>query len=195
MGIGAHDPEQPRVLGLVAHAGEVGAKRGAADLVERRDQRALRGCGDDRLERRQHALAVGLAERNEPHAGRNQVGGERMQIGVQRRLERDAVSRAGDADRDRIARRRRPRPRAADRAPAQARRRAWCRGRRGPAPWSPGGAPSMARRRRRARRRRAAPRHRRRRSRDEHGRTTRRRKSRRPRRSSPRASAAASSHP
>ena len=56
----------------------------------------------DRLERGEHALAVALAERDEPHAGRNQIGGDRVQEGVQRRLERDAVARGRDADRDRI---------------------------------------------------------------------------------------------
>ena len=64
---------------------------------------------DDRLERREHALAVGLAERNEPHAGRNQICGDGVQIGVQRRLKRDAVARRP---------RRRPRP---DRRPARPR--------------------------------------------------------------------------
>ena len=54
-------------------------KRGAADVVERRGQRPLRGRLDDRLQRGEHALAVGLAERDEPHAGRNQIGGDRMQ--------------------------------------------------------------------------------------------------------------------
>ena len=70
--------------------------------IERRRERARGGCGNDRLERREQALAVGLAERNEPHAGRNQVGRDGMQIGVQRGLERDAVARRRDADRDRI---------------------------------------------------------------------------------------------
>ena len=52
------------------------------------------GRGDDRLERGEHALAVGLAERDEPHAGGNQVGGHRMQIGGERRLDGDAVAGA-----------------------------------------------------------------------------------------------------
>ena len=86
--------EQPRVLRLVAHAGEVGAERRAADVVERRGERARRGRRDDRLERGEHALPVGLAERNEPHAGGDQIGGHGVQIGVQRRLERDAVAGA-----------------------------------------------------------------------------------------------------
>ena len=74
--------------------GDVGAERRAADIVERGRERALRGGGDDRLERRQHALAVGLAERDQPHAGRDPVGGDGMQIGGERRLERDAVAGA-----------------------------------------------------------------------------------------------------
>ena len=73
--------EQPRVLRLVAHAGDVGAERRAADLVERAAH-ALGTCGEDRLERGEHALAVGLPERNEPHAGRHEIGRDRLQKGV-----------------------------------------------------------------------------------------------------------------
>ena len=61
------------------------------------------------FERREHTLPVGLPERNEPHAGGDHVGGDRVQIGVQRRLERDAVAGGGDADRDRIGDRSIPR--------------------------------------------------------------------------------------
>ena len=50
-----------------------------------------RGRRNDRLERGEHALAVGLAERNQAHAGRNEVRRDGMQIGVQRRRERNAV--------------------------------------------------------------------------------------------------------
>ena len=81
---------------------QIGAQRRAADIVERRDERALRGRLDHRLERGEHALAVALAERDEAHAGRNEIGRTACRIGVQRRLERDAVARGGDADRDRI---------------------------------------------------------------------------------------------
>ena len=66
------------------------------------DKRALRGRLDDRFERGEHALAVALPERDEAHAGRNQIGGDRVQKGVQRRLKRDAVARSRDADRDRV---------------------------------------------------------------------------------------------
>src|SRR6266571_4174537 len=61
-------PEEARVLRLVAQAGEIGAERGAADLVERRRHRALGGARDHGLQRGEHALAVGLAERDQPHA-------------------------------------------------------------------------------------------------------------------------------
>ena len=49
-----------------------------------------------------HALAVGLAERDEPHAGGDPVGGERLQKGRERGRERDAVAGGGGRDRDRI---------------------------------------------------------------------------------------------
>src|SRR5664279_6564218 len=66
--------EQPRVLRLVPRAGEIGAEGGAADVVELdAHQRALRGRCDDGLQRRQHALAVALAERDQPHAGGNPI--------------------------------------------------------------------------------------------------------------------------
>src|ERR1044071_6604058 len=42
-------PEQPCVLGFVAHAGEIGADRRPADLIERRDERTRGGRGRDRL--------------------------------------------------------------------------------------------------------------------------------------------------
>ena len=70
--------EQPRVLGFVAHAGDVGAERGAADR-RARGERALGGGGDDRLQRGEYALAVGLAERDQPHAGGDPVGVDRVQ--------------------------------------------------------------------------------------------------------------------
>ena len=62
----------------------------------------LGGRGDDGLERRQHALAVGLAERDQPHPGGDPVGGDRLQIGCERRLQRDAVAGGGNRDRDRV---------------------------------------------------------------------------------------------
>src|SRR4029077_9893903 len=59
-------PEQPCVLGFVAHAGEIGAERRPADLIERRDERARGARRRDRLERGKNALPVGLAERHQP---------------------------------------------------------------------------------------------------------------------------------
>ena len=75
-------------------------------------ERALRGCGDDRLERGQHALAVGLAERN--RAARRRRSDWRR-----RRADRRAA-RARPRCRGRRPRRR-PRP---DRRPARPRPRA-----------------------------------------------------------------------
>ena len=94
--------ETTGVLGLVPHAGDVGAKRRAADLVERAGERLLRTGGDDRLEAGEHALPVGLPERNEPQAGRYEIARHRLQKGGERRLERDAMTGARDRDRDRI---------------------------------------------------------------------------------------------
>src|SRR6185503_2360163 len=89
-------PEQPRVLRLVPHGGDIGAECCAADLIQRRCQRARGGCRDEGLERGEQALPVGLAERNEPHTGRDQVRRYGMQIGGKRRLDRDTMSSGRD---------------------------------------------------------------------------------------------------
>src|SRR5712664_2086034 len=94
-------PEQPRVLRLVAHARNIAAEGGAADVIEAGDQRTPRGRGHHRLERGKHALAVGLAKRDEPHAGRDQVRRHCVEKGMQRSGKRNAVPRAGNPDRDR----------------------------------------------------------------------------------------------
>jgi hypothetical protein len=64
----ASRPKQPRVLRFVPCAGEVGPHGRRAEIVERRAKRAVRRGGNGRLERGEHALAVGLAERHQPHA-------------------------------------------------------------------------------------------------------------------------------
>ena len=87
---------------LVPGAGDIGAEGGGADVVELRLQRARSGRSDDRLERGQHALALRLAERDQPHAGGDPIGGDRLQIGGQRRVKRDVVAGGGDRHRDRI---------------------------------------------------------------------------------------------
>ncbi len=56
-----------------------------------------RGREDRGLERRDHPLAVGLAERHQADARRDQVRGEGVQVARERGLERQAVRRAGDA--------------------------------------------------------------------------------------------------
>src|SRR5439155_14251872 len=94
--------EQPGVLGLVAHAGDVGSERGPADLFERAGERLVRTGGDDRLEAGQHPLPIGLPERNQPQSGRYEIARYRLQEGGERRLERDLVAGARDRDRDRI---------------------------------------------------------------------------------------------
>ena len=57
-----------------------------------------------------------MAERNEPHAGGNPVRHHGGQESMQRRRQRDAVTGAGDADRDRIGDRTVPKLRAMHRA-------------------------------------------------------------------------------
>ena len=78
-------------------------RRGRSRCRDRRarSQRAFAGCDDDRLQRRQRALAVGLPQRNEPGAGGNPVRGQRVQKRVHRRCQRDPCA-ADDADRDGI---------------------------------------------------------------------------------------------
>src|SRR3954469_2413798 len=55
-------PEQPCVLGFVAHAGDIGTERRPADPIKRRDERARYGRRRNRLERGKNALPVGLTE-------------------------------------------------------------------------------------------------------------------------------------
>ena len=62
------------------HTGEVGTERSAAEVVKRRDQSAVAGCMADILAGSEQALPIGLAERDEPHAGRNQIGDDGMEV-------------------------------------------------------------------------------------------------------------------
>ena len=66
-------PEQPRVL--ASHAACWRDRRGTPRCRGRRAWRSAPGrrSRDDRLQRGQHALAVGLPERNEPHAGGDEI--------------------------------------------------------------------------------------------------------------------------
>src|SRR5205814_2285571 len=72
------------------------------EAVERHGKRSRGGRCDDRLESREHALTIGLAERDEPHAGRDETGGEAMQEGNNRRFNRNAVTRSRRGDGNRI---------------------------------------------------------------------------------------------
>ena len=56
----------------------------AADLIERRRASARSDRRNQRFKRRQQALSVRLAERDQPHTCGNEVRHDRMQIGVQR---------------------------------------------------------------------------------------------------------------
>src|SRR5262249_62322065 len=81
--------------------GGCGGEGGAAASVGGGGGRARGRRRPHRFERREHALAVGLAERDEPHAGRNEVGGQRVEISLQRGRERDPVTRARNGNRNR----------------------------------------------------------------------------------------------
>ena len=63
----------------------------------RRRDGARRGGRNGRLERGEHALAIGLAERDQPAACRNPVRRHRMQEGMQRGLKRNAMRGADEA--------------------------------------------------------------------------------------------------
>ena len=83
------------------HSCEIGAKRRAADFLDRRHQRPRCRSRNRFFKRGEDALAVALAERNESHAGGNPVRHLRMQEGVERGLTGDTVTGAGNADGDR----------------------------------------------------------------------------------------------
>ena len=78
---------------------QIGAKRRAAEIVERCGERPLCGRLDHRFERGEHALAIALPERNEADAGRNEIGRNRVQHGTQRRRKRDTVAGGRHTDR------------------------------------------------------------------------------------------------
>ena len=48
----------------------------------------------------QRALSVGVAEWDEPYRGRDEIGGERMDVSMEDRRERDLMVRGGDSDGD-----------------------------------------------------------------------------------------------
>ena len=68
--------------------GQIPGSGGFAHVSEGGGQRALRTRCHHRFERGEHALAVALPERHEANAGRNKIGGDRVQEGAQRWLER-----------------------------------------------------------------------------------------------------------
>src|SRR6476619_5953945 len=79
----ASTPEKACVLAFVAHAGEVGTKGCAAEIVKRRRQSAVAGFLDGLLQSGKQTLTVCLPERDEPHAGGNEIGRDGMQISMQ----------------------------------------------------------------------------------------------------------------
>src|SRR4051812_25769859 len=86
----------------MSHAGEIGAERGATEIVKARGKRPVRDSRYRWLQRRQHALAVALAEGNEPRSGGNPVRGERVEEGMHGRRQRHRMQRAHETDRYRI---------------------------------------------------------------------------------------------
>lgn len=84
------------------HAGEIGAEGRAAEVIERGRKRTLGSRSDIPLELRQHALAIGLAERDQTRSGGYPVRDYRVEESVKRRRERNEMRGADDADRNRI---------------------------------------------------------------------------------------------
>ena len=83
-------------------AGEIGAKGRAAEIIERNRKRPPCRSRHDRFELRQHALAIGLSERDKARARRYPVGDDRVEKGVSRRRERNMMRGTDKADRNRI---------------------------------------------------------------------------------------------
>ncbi len=84
------------------HAGEVGAKGGAAEIAERCLQGPIRRRDHRRFKQGQHTLAIGLPQGNEPRAGGYPVRRQRVKEGMHRRRERNRMRGADQADRDGI---------------------------------------------------------------------------------------------
>ena len=87
-GIGVHDSANSRVYWVSCCMPARSARRAAlADVIERCGSARARGRDHHRLERGKHALALRLAERDEPHAGGDQIGRERMQHALHARAQ------------------------------------------------------------------------------------------------------------
>ena len=81
----------------MAKAGEIGAKTGAADILEAGAKRLRCNIPDHRLQRGDQPLTIGLPERDETRAGGNPVRELRMEEAVQQLRQRDLMRRADDA--------------------------------------------------------------------------------------------------
>jgi len=66
----------------VFHGGDVRAQGAAADRIEGSPQRFGGHDPGNRHQRRQGALPVRLAERDEPDPGRDEVGGESVEVEI-----------------------------------------------------------------------------------------------------------------
>src|SRR5690606_12605082 len=84
-----------------AHGGDVADQGDGAQVVQGGGGGAGRGGGDERLQLRQDADALDLAERDSAQGDGDQVGGEGVQAGGQGVLQGNGGHPAGGADRDR----------------------------------------------------------------------------------------------
>ena len=89
----------------MALARNVGAEGGGPHFVERSDHRTPCGFDNQSFARGDHALSVGLPERNEPHGSGNEICGDCLQVRGKRGLDRDVVSGSRGRNRDRIRKR------------------------------------------------------------------------------------------
>ena len=98
---GAEQADRHRLL---LHRREIGARRAGADLVQRSGDSVLRQRRDPRSQPRQDALALGLTDRDQPDADRDEIGREALQEQQRRRLGRRAEDGRRRPEDDRIGR-------------------------------------------------------------------------------------------
>ena len=108
----------------MSHRGDIGTKGAAAEIVELGSGGFVGETPHVLQNRRQRFLSVGLADRAEPHRGRDEIGEQAQDEGLQRAAEVKSVARGSDADRDRISDRLVRRSQANGRARGNPRRRA-----------------------------------------------------------------------
>src|SRR2546430_110025 len=72
------------MLALMRHRGEVRGEGRGPEILRSAGRRRLCRADDDRLQRREDALPVGLPDVSKAQRGRDQIGGERLQIADER---------------------------------------------------------------------------------------------------------------